>query len=103
MTSRRIDCYLKDLLDEDRYDFYSAVRDFSDDAIGPKVLEWERKGCHIPDSAIAQMAELGLFGIPVPESVTNPSMVPVAGGASVKRNKQPSKSPASTVCRAPGS
>ncbi len=69
MTSRRIDTYLKDLLAEDRYDFYAAVRDFSDDAIGPKVLEWERKGIHVPDEAIAQMAEMGLFGIPVPENM----------------------------------
>ncbi|MFT7618630.1 MAG: alkylation response protein AidB-like acyl-CoA dehydrogenase [Planctomycetota bacterium] len=69
MTSRRIDTYLKDLLPEDRFDFYSAVRDFSDDAIGPKVLEWEREGCHIPKETIAQMAELGLFGIPVPEDM----------------------------------
>ncbi len=69
MVARRIDHYLKALIAEDRYDFYAAVRDFSDDAIGPHVLNWERAGIHIPDETIASMGEMGLFGIPVPENL----------------------------------
>lgn len=65
--SRRIDSYLKDLIDEDRLEFYQAVCDFSDREIGSQVLQWEREHQLIPDSCIRKMAELGLFGLPVPE------------------------------------
>ena len=34
--TRRIDTYLRDLIDEDRFDFYSAVRDFSDAEVAPE-------------------------------------------------------------------
>ena len=64
---RRIDHHLAKLLDEDRSDFYTAVRDFSDAEIAPHVLQWEREHCLVPDSAIAAMGELGLFGLPVPD------------------------------------
>ena len=62
---RRIDTYLKDLLPADKFDFYSVVRDFADAEIAPNVLAWEREGILVPDSAIAKMAEIGLFGIPI--------------------------------------
>ena len=62
---RRIDTYLKDLLPADKYDFYCVVRDFADAEIAPHVLAWEREGILVPDRAIAKMAEIGLFGIPI--------------------------------------
>ena len=65
--SRRIDTYLKDLIPEDRFDFYSVVRDFSDKEIAPHLLHWEREHVLVPDSAIAKMADIGLFGLPIAE------------------------------------
>ena len=65
--TRRIDTYLRELLPEDKFDFYSVVRDFADNEIAPHLLHWEREHQLIPDSCIAKMAELGLFGIPLPE------------------------------------
>lgn len=63
--ARRIDSYLKNLLPEERLDFYSVVRDFSDAEIGPKILEWERGHALVPDACIARMGKLGLFGLPI--------------------------------------
>ena len=65
--ARRIDTYLQSLLPEDKYDFYSVVRDFTDTEIAPHLLGWEREHVLVPDSAIQKMAELGLFG-PSPRS-----------------------------------
>ncbi len=67
MSNRRIDTYLTDLIDEDRFDFYSAVAAFSDEEIAPHVLKWEREHCLVPDDTISKMGELGLFGLPIPE------------------------------------
>lgn len=63
--ARRIDTYLRDLISEDQFDFYSVVRDFADAEIAPHILDWERSHQHVPDDAIAKMAELGLFGLPI--------------------------------------
>ena len=65
--ARRIDTYLKTLLDDDRYAFYEAVRDFSDAEIGPHILSWEREHTLLPDSCIGAMSEMGLFGLTVDE------------------------------------
>ena len=67
MSDRRLDYYLKLLLDEDRFDFYRAVADFADREIGPKLLGWEREGGYVSDGLIAQLGELGVFGLPIPE------------------------------------
>jgi butyryl-CoA dehydrogenase len=64
---RRIDTYLKTLVSEDRFDFYSVVRDFADAEIAPKLLQWERAHQLVPDECIAKMSELGLFGLPISE------------------------------------
>ena len=64
---RRIDQYLQDLVSEDTFAFYEAVRDFGDAEIAPNLLEWERNKLLIPDECIAKMAELGLFGLPISE------------------------------------
>lgn len=64
---RRIDSYLKPLIDEDRFLFFEEVARFSDETIAPRLLEWERSHQLIPDDAIRSMAELGLFGISIDE------------------------------------
>ena len=64
---RRIDHYLNTLIDEDRFAFYEAVRDFSDDVVAPNILGWEREHSLVSDEVIAQMGEMGLFGLPIPE------------------------------------
>ena len=63
--ARRIDSYLKDLVPEEKFDFYSVVRDFSDSEIAPHLLNWERDHQLVPDGCIAKMGELGLFGLPI--------------------------------------
>ncbi|MGE0434256.1 MAG: acyl-CoA dehydrogenase family protein [Planctomycetota bacterium] len=65
--ARRIDTYLQPMLDDDRFAFYEAVRDFSDAEVGAKALAWEREHILLPDSCIKAMADLGLFGLTVDE------------------------------------
>jgi alkylation response protein AidB-like acyl-CoA dehydrogenase len=65
---RRIDTYLEDLLPEDKAAFYATVRDFADHEIAPHLLAWEREHVLVPESCIEKMAELGLFGIAIPEA-----------------------------------
>jgi alkylation response protein AidB-like acyl-CoA dehydrogenase len=66
--ARRLDTYLKDLIPEAKFDFYSMVRDFADAEIAPNVLTWEREHILVPDDCIARMGELGLFGLPIEEA-----------------------------------
>ncbi len=66
-NGRRIQHYLRELIDEDRLTFFEAAADFADSEIGSKVLGWERAGGLVPDECIRAMGELGLFGLPVPE------------------------------------
>ena len=65
--ARRLDYYLEMLVGEEQQTFHQAIHDFVDDAIAPRWLEWEREHQLIPDDAIAQMAEMGLFGVTVSE------------------------------------
>ncbi len=65
--NRQIDTYLKDLLPEERFDFYSVVRDFSDEEIAPNLLKWEREHVLVPQATISKMGEMGLFGLPIAE------------------------------------
>ena len=65
---RHMDTYLEVLLDEARYAFYQTVSDFAEKDIAPQVLTWERQHCLLPDDAIAALAQLGLFGLTVPET-----------------------------------
>ncbi|MFQ5654422.1 MAG: acyl-CoA dehydrogenase family protein [Planctomycetota bacterium] len=67
ISSRRIDHYLKNLVDEDRFAFYRAIVEFSDAEIAPRILQWEREGTLLPDAVIRRMGELGLFGLPIGE------------------------------------
>ncbi len=64
---RRIDTYLRDLIPEEQFDFYSTVRDFADAEVAPHVLKWEREHQLVPADCIAKMSELGLFGLPIAE------------------------------------
>jgi alkylation response protein AidB-like acyl-CoA dehydrogenase len=65
---RRIDTYLKDLVAEEKFDFYAMVRDFADAEIAPHLLTWERERVLVPDDCIRRMGELGLFGLPIEEA-----------------------------------
>lgn len=65
--ARRIDAYLAALIPEEKYDFYSAVRDFADNELEPKLLQWERAHQLVPDDFIRKMGDMGLFGIPIEE------------------------------------
>jgi alkylation response protein AidB-like acyl-CoA dehydrogenase len=62
---RRIDAYLEQLLDEERFAFYQNVAAFAESEVGPKLLGWERANVLLPDSIISRMAELGLFGLTI--------------------------------------
>ncbi len=64
---RRIDHYLQSLVHEDKFEFYEVVRDFADAEVAPHVLKWERDHVLLPESVIAQMGEIGLFGLPIKE------------------------------------
>ena len=64
---RRLDYYLERLVSEEQQTFHRAIHDFVDESIAPRWLEWERGHQLIPDDAIAQMAEMGLFGVTVSE------------------------------------
>jgi len=65
---RRLDTYLKDLIPEEKFDFYAMVRDFADAEIAPHLLSWEREHVLVPDECIQRMGELGLFGLPIEEA-----------------------------------
>ena len=41
--SRQLDQYLEPLVSEERFAFYQAVCEFSDDEVGPNMLRWERE------------------------------------------------------------
>ncbi len=64
---RRLDTYLQSLVNEEHMAFYQAVCDFAEHDIAPHLLTWERQQCLIPESVIAAMGELGLFGLTVAE------------------------------------
>lgn len=53
-------------LSEEQAAFRGVMRDFVDDRIRPVAAEWEHEGRY-PTEIVAAMAELGLFGMLVPE------------------------------------
>jgi butyryl-CoA dehydrogenase len=55
-------------LNEDHEALRALVREFAVAEIEPHAAEWDRTG-EFPLDAVRQMGELGLFGIPFPESV----------------------------------
>jgi len=58
------------------------VRDFADNEITPVARELDAKG-EFPKNLVHQMAELGLMGIPIPESLGGAGMDMVAYAATV--------------------
>lgn len=62
---RRIDTYLRTLVDEDRFLFYEQVASFAGTEVAPKLLGWERGHHLVSDDLIRQMGEMGLFGLPI--------------------------------------
>jgi butyryl-CoA dehydrogenase len=46
----------------------STCREFASQVVAPQAAEWDRKE-EFPYPLVAQMAELGVFGLPYPESV----------------------------------
>ena len=65
--ARRLDTYLQTLISEENFDFYSTVRDFTDNEVAPHILQWERDHELVPESCIRKMGEIGLFGLPIAE------------------------------------
>jgi short-chain 2-methylacyl-CoA dehydrogenase len=53
-------------LSQEQQDFVKTVRAFVDDAVRPHAERWDHEH-ELPMDAVAQMAELGLFGLPFPE------------------------------------
>ncbi len=62
---RRIDTYLKDLVDETRLTFFEEVAGFADRVVAPQILGWERDHRLVDDDVIRAMGDLGLFGLPI--------------------------------------
>lgn len=53
---------------EDERDLYEMVKDFADNVVAPRSYEADTKH-ELPMDIVAQMGELGLFGLPFPEEV----------------------------------
>ncbi|MEA2508412.1 MAG: short-chain 2-methylacyl-CoA dehydrogenase [Actinomycetota bacterium] len=53
-------------LSQEQQDFQKTVRGFVDDVIRPHAERWDQEH-ELPMDAVAQMGELGLFGLPFPE------------------------------------
>jgi alkylation response protein AidB-like acyl-CoA dehydrogenase len=53
-------------LTPEQQDFQKTIRQFVDDAIRPNAERWDHEH-ELPMDAVAQMADLGLFGLPFPE------------------------------------
>jgi short-chain 2-methylacyl-CoA dehydrogenase len=53
-------------LSQEQQDFQKTVRSFVDDVIRPHAERWDQEH-ELPMDAVAQMADLGLFGLPFPE------------------------------------
>jgi hypothetical protein len=59
---RRIDHYLRNQVDEDRFAFYEEVHRFGSEAAAPHLLKWNREHALLPDGVIREMGEMGLCG-----------------------------------------
>lgn len=53
-------------LSQEHEDFRAVVREFAEKQVAPHVAEWDRQH-RFPVELVAQMGELGLFGLVVPE------------------------------------
>ncbi|MCA9665934.1 MAG: acyl-CoA dehydrogenase family protein [Myxococcales bacterium] len=64
---RRFDRYIEPLVDDVRFGFYREISNFSERVLAPRVLKLEREKSLVPDDLIAQMGQLGLFGLNIEE------------------------------------
>ncbi|GAA1765904.1 acyl-CoA dehydrogenase family protein [Nocardioides hankookensis] len=64
-------------LDDDQREFKALLRSFVDKEIVPVAREWEQSGRY-PTEIVAGMAEMGLFGITVPEEYGGLDLDPVS-------------------------
>ena len=64
-------------LNQDQQDFRAALRSFVDKEVIPVAREWEQSGRY-PTEIVAGMAELGLFGITIPEEYGGLDLDPVS-------------------------
>ncbi|MGH1564949.1 acyl-CoA dehydrogenase family protein [Mumia sp. DW29H23] len=64
-------------LDEDQREFKSLLRQFVDNEIVPVARDWEQAGRY-PTEIVAGMADMGLFGITVPEEYGGLDLDPVS-------------------------
>jgi alkylation response protein AidB-like acyl-CoA dehydrogenase len=64
-------------LDEDQREFKALLRQFVDNEIIPVAREWEQAGRY-PTEIVKGMADMGLFGITVPEEYGGLDLDPVA-------------------------
>src|ERR671914_523681 len=55
-------------LEPEQRDFAATVREFVDEEIRPNAERWDEEH-ELPMSAVKQMGELGLFGLPFPEEL----------------------------------
>ena len=55
-------------ISEDESDLYAMVKDFADNVVAPRSYEADTKH-ELPMDIVAQMGDLGLFGLPFPEEV----------------------------------
>ncbi|MFP6758523.1 MAG: acyl-CoA dehydrogenase family protein [Alphaproteobacteria bacterium] len=67
-----------DLDDEMLIVVRDQFRRFSDERIAPDAQDWHREDRLIPDAVVAEMAELGVFGLTVPEAWGGSGMGKVA-------------------------
>jgi len=64
-------------LDDDQREFRALLRDFVDHEIIPVAREWEQSGRY-PIEIVAGMAQMGLFGITVPEEYGGLDLDPIS-------------------------
>jgi len=64
-------------LDEDQREFRSLLRSFVDKEIIPVARDWEQEGRY-PTEIVKGMADMGLFGITVPEEYGGLDLDPVS-------------------------
>ncbi|TDC46645.1 acyl-CoA dehydrogenase [Actinomadura sp. KC345] len=64
-------------LNEDQREFRSVLRDFVDNEIIPVARDWEQSGRY-PTEIVKGMADMGLFGITIPEEYGGLDLDPVS-------------------------
>ena len=58
---------MDDFYTEEQRMILDAARDFAAERLAPHAAQWDRDGS-LPDDVVAQMGELGLLGVTIPEA-----------------------------------